>query len=193
VVKFKSGKILNSSLKKIDLVKSAELTLRSFPNAKAGFSAFLCAIWVRPRPGRSQVSGSHGHVPDPAGFREFYPEDFARRIISFASGARPRTRSAFAEYDAPVLEPLETLQGEVETKSKAQLFSFTDKGGREVALRPEMTRRFVVSSGARERAQASGSSGSASRNFIVRARPKGPPSGILSIQRGHFRRSWHRS
>jgi histidyl-tRNA synthetase len=45
----------------------------------------------------------------------------------------------FAEYDAPVLEPLELYKAKSGDEIEAQLFSFADKGGREVALRPEMT------------------------------------------------------
>jgi histidyl-tRNA synthetase len=45
----------------------------------------------------------------------------------------------FQEYDAPVLEPLDLYRRKSGDEIEAQLFSFTDKGGREVALRPEMT------------------------------------------------------
>lgn len=45
----------------------------------------------------------------------------------------------FSEYDAPVLEPLELYKRKSGDEIEAQLFSFTDKGGRDVALRPEMT------------------------------------------------------
>ena len=50
----------------------------------------------------------------------------------------------FAEYDAPVLEPLELYKTKSGDEIEAQLFSFTDKGGREVALRPEMTMTGMV-------------------------------------------------
>ena len=49
------------------------------------------------------------------------------------------TAFGFAEYDAPVLEPLDLYQAKSGDEIEAQLFSFVDKGGREVALRPEMT------------------------------------------------------
>jgi histidyl-tRNA synthetase len=45
----------------------------------------------------------------------------------------------FQEYDAPVLEPLELYKAKSGDEIEAQLFNFTDKGGREVSLRPEMT------------------------------------------------------
>jgi histidyl-tRNA synthetase len=73
------------------------------------------------------------------GFREFYPEDLARRTHVFRLWRQTATAFGFAEYDAPVLEPLELYKAKSGDEIEAQLFSFTDKGGREVALRPEMT------------------------------------------------------
>jgi len=73
------------------------------------------------------------------GFREFYPEDLARRNHLFRLWRQTARAFGFAEYDAPVLEPLELYKAKSGDEIEAQLFSFTDKGGREVALRPEMT------------------------------------------------------
>jgi len=73
------------------------------------------------------------------GFREFYPEDLARRNHVFRLWRQTAGTFGFAEYDAPVLEPLDLYKRKSGDEIEAQLFSFTDKGGREVALRPEMT------------------------------------------------------
>ena len=73
------------------------------------------------------------------GFREFYPEEFARRNHLFRLWRQTASAFGFAEYDAPVLEPLELYRAKSGDEIETQLFSFTDKGGREVALRPEMT------------------------------------------------------
>lgn len=73
------------------------------------------------------------------GFREFYPEDLARRSHLFRLWRGAARSSGFAEYDAPVLEPLDLYRAKSGDEIENQLFSFTDKGGREVALRPEMT------------------------------------------------------
>lgn len=73
------------------------------------------------------------------GFREFYPEDLARRNHIFRLWRQTATTFGFSEYDAPVLEPLELYKAKSGDEIESQLFSFTDKGGREVALRPEMT------------------------------------------------------
>jgi histidyl-tRNA synthetase len=48
-------------------------------------------------------------------------------------------RFAFAEYDGPPLEPLELYTKKSGDEIVGQLYNFTDKGGREVSLRPEMT------------------------------------------------------
>lgn len=73
------------------------------------------------------------------GFREFYPEDFSRRQHIFRIWRQAATSYGFQEYDAPVLEPLELYTTKSGDEIETQLFSFTDKGGRDVSLRPEMT------------------------------------------------------
>ena len=73
------------------------------------------------------------------GFRDFYPEDFSRRQHIFRNWRSAANSFGFQEYDAPVLEPLELYKTKSGDEIEAQLFSFTDKGGREVSLRPEMT------------------------------------------------------
>ena len=73
------------------------------------------------------------------GFRDFYPADLALRDHIFAAMRRVARRYGFEEYDGPPLEPLELYTGKSGEEIVAQLYAFTDKGDREVALRPEMT------------------------------------------------------
>jgi histidyl-tRNA synthetase len=73
------------------------------------------------------------------GFREFYPEDCAARNGLFQAWRGAARRQGFVEYDAPVLEPLELFTEKSGEEIRSQLFEFADKGGRKVALRPEMT------------------------------------------------------
>ena len=73
------------------------------------------------------------------GFRDFYPEEFALRAHIFDAMRRVARRYAFEEYDGPPLESLELYTGKSGDEIAGQLYGFTDKGGREVALRPEMT------------------------------------------------------
>jgi histidyl-tRNA synthetase len=48
-------------------------------------------------------------------------------------------RYGFVEYDGPPLEPLDLYTKKSGDEIVGQLYTFTDKGDREVALRPEMT------------------------------------------------------
>lgn len=73
------------------------------------------------------------------GFREFFPEEFALRRHLFEAWRRVASRYGFEEYDGPPLEPLELYTAKSGAEIVGQLYTFTDRGGREVALRPEMT------------------------------------------------------
>jgi histidyl-tRNA synthetase len=73
------------------------------------------------------------------GFREFYPADLALRTHIFRTWRTVATRYGFEEYDGPPLEPLELYTAKSGDEIVGQLYNFTDKGGRDVALRPEMT------------------------------------------------------
>ena len=86
------------------------------------------------------------------GFREFYPEALARRNHIFRIWRQCALASGFVEYDAPVLEPLELYKAKSGEEIEQQLFSFADKGGREVALRPELTPTVCRLVGARANA-----------------------------------------
>jgi histidyl-tRNA synthetase len=86
------------------------------------------------------------------GFRDFYPEDLAKRTHVFRLWRQTAAAFGFAEYDTPVLEPLDLYRAKSGDEIEAQLFSFADKGGREVALRPEMTPSVCRLVGARANA-----------------------------------------
>ena len=73
------------------------------------------------------------------GFRDFYPAEFAQRAYIARIWRDIARRYAFVEYDGPPLEALELYTRKSGEEIVGQLYSFTDKGGREVALRPEMT------------------------------------------------------
>ena len=81
------------------------------------------------------------------GFRDFYPEPLphsdtwsadARQHI-FDHWRATARRYGFREYDGPPLEPLELFTAKSGAEIVGQLYNFTDKGEREIALRPEMT------------------------------------------------------
>jgi histidyl-tRNA synthetase len=73
------------------------------------------------------------------GFRDFYPTDLALRSHIFNTWRAVATRYGFEEYDGPPLEPLDLYTTKSGEEIVGQLYNFTDKGDRAVALRPEMT------------------------------------------------------
>ena len=86
------------------------------------------------------------------GFRDFYPEEFATRAFILAAWREVARRFGFVEYDGPPLEPLELYTRKSGDEIVGQLYNFTDKGGRDVALRPEMTPTFARMVGSRANA-----------------------------------------
>ena len=74
-----------------------------------------------------------------SGFRDFYPDECAARNAIFARWRDVARRYGFVEYDGPPLEPLDLFTKKSGQEIVGQLYNFTDKGAREVALRPEMT------------------------------------------------------
>src|SRR5687768_15248959 len=79
---------------------------------------------------------SQGALP---GFRDFYPAELADRAHIMGVWREVAHRYAFVEYDGPPLEPLDLYTKKSGDEIVGQLYNFTDKGGRDVALRPEMT------------------------------------------------------
>jgi histidyl-tRNA synthetase len=73
------------------------------------------------------------------GFRDFLPEDCAKRNYIFARWREVARRYGFTEWEGPVLEATELYKKKSGAEIVDQLFNFTDKGEREIALRPELT------------------------------------------------------
>ena len=86
---------------------------------------------------------SSGEIRGLPGFRDFFPEEFALRRHIFSAWRRVGARYGFTEYDGPPLEPLELYTRKSGAEIVAQLYEFVDRGGRAVALRPEMTPTFA--------------------------------------------------
>ncbi|UCC73128.1 MAG: histidine--tRNA ligase [Gemmatimonadota bacterium] len=83
------------------------------------------------------------------GFRDFYPEELAARSFLLGVWKEVARRYGFEEYDGPPLEPLELYTRKSGDEIVQQLYEFEDKGGRRVALRPEMTPTLARMVGAR--------------------------------------------
>ena len=86
------------------------------------------------------------------GFRDFYPAEMAERAHIMRVWRDVARRFAFVEYDGPPLESLELYTRKSGDEIVGQLYSFTDKGDRQVALRPEMTPTVARMVGARANA-----------------------------------------
>jgi len=74
------------------------------------------------------------------GSRDFYPQD--KRLQKYLFGVMRAVVEKFGyeEYDAPILEPLELFLAKTgEEIINEQTYTFEDRGGRKVAIRPEMT------------------------------------------------------
>jgi len=73
------------------------------------------------------------------GTRDFYPAEM--RIRNYISDAwrRVSLRNGFEEYDAPIFEYLDLFTIKSGEEIASQLFNFTDRGGRNLAIRPEIT------------------------------------------------------
>lgn len=75
----------------------------------------------------------------PKGTRDFYPPDMRLRTWLFSQWRDVAALYGFSEYDAPVLESEGLYTRKAGEEVTQQLYGFEDKGGRAVALRPEMT------------------------------------------------------
>jgi histidyl-tRNA synthetase len=78
-------------------------------------------------------------IPPVKGTRDFYPQDMAVRNWIIDGWKKASLRNGFEEYDGPIFEYLKMFQVKSGDEIVEQLFSFTDRGGRELALRPEIT------------------------------------------------------
>jgi histidyl-tRNA synthetase len=78
-------------------------------------------------------------IPPVKGTRDFYPQDMAVRNWIIDGWKRVSIRNGFEEYDGPIFEYLKMFQIKSGDEIVEQLFSLTDRGGREMALRPEIT------------------------------------------------------
>ena len=78
-------------------------------------------------------------LPPVKGTRDFYPEDMAVRNWIVDGWKEVSIRNGFAEYDGPIFEYLKMFQVKSGEEIAEQLFSFKDRGGRDLAIRPEMT------------------------------------------------------
>jgi len=74
------------------------------------------------------------------GTRDFFPEDMKIRNYLFSVMKQVVRSYGYEEYDGPMIESLDLYRAKTgEEIVGKQIYDFVDKGGREVAIRPEMT------------------------------------------------------
>ena len=78
-------------------------------------------------------------IPSVKGTKDFYPPDMARRNWIINGWKRVSVRNGFEEYDGPIFEYLKMFQIKSGDEIVEQLFSLKDRGGRGLAIRPEIT------------------------------------------------------
>lgn len=115
------------------------------------------------------------------GTRDYYPEDKRIQNYIFNTWRKVVQLHGYEEYGAPLLEPLEVYAAKSgQELANEQTYAFTDRGGRTVAIRPEMTP-------------------SVSRMVAARRQELGYPARLFSIanfmryerpQRGREREFW---
>lgn len=111
--------------------------------------------------GRTSAVASHSKQPGkqeppldcnpPRGTRDFYPEDMRVRQWLFNTWRETAEQFGFEEYDAPVVEHEQLYTRKAGEQVAQQLYSFEDKSGRRLALRPEITpslARMIAGKGA---------------------------------------------
>lgn len=73
------------------------------------------------------------------GTRDFYPDQMRVTRWILDAWRRVSLRNGFEEYDAPLMEPLELFTIKSGDEIVEQLFNMTDRGGRNLAIKPEIT------------------------------------------------------
>lgn len=74
------------------------------------------------------------------GTRDYFPEEKRIQNYIFDTWKRVVERFGYEEYGAPILEPLDVYAAKSgQELVNDQTYTFTDRGGRTVAIRPEMT------------------------------------------------------
>jgi len=74
------------------------------------------------------------------GTRDFYPRDMKLRNWFFGRLRTALESACFEEYEGPMLESLELYAAKSgDELAREQTYNFTDRGGRDLAIRPEMT------------------------------------------------------
>ena len=78
-------------------------------------------------------------IPSVKYMRDFYPEDMCLRDWIEQCWRRASEQAGFLPWDGPILEHLDLYKRKSGEEIVGQLYTLADRGGRELAIRPEMT------------------------------------------------------
>lgn len=87
----------------------------------------------------AQESSKPKRFQGPKGTRDFYPEDMLRRRFLEQAWRTASIRNGFDEIEGPTLESLDLYRVKSGDQIVSELFHLEDRGGRQLALRPEFT------------------------------------------------------
>jgi len=79
------------------------------------------------------------NIARPRGTRDFYPQAMAWRSYLIDAWRRVSIRHGFDQVDGPIFEHLDTYKVKSGEGIVSELFHFEDRGGRQLAIRPEFT------------------------------------------------------
>jgi histidyl-tRNA synthetase len=82
-------------------------------------------------------------IQTPKGTRDFYPADMRIQNHVFDAWRSVCRAFGYEEYEGPTFEHLELYVGKSGPEIVEQLYTFKDKGDRDLALRPELTPTFA--------------------------------------------------
>ena len=115
-----------------------------------GMGGLVAAVATRTNSFKRALTVRGGMYDSVKGFRDFYPEEMGARRWAMDTIEDTARRYGFREIGTPALEPTEMYTDKSGEEIVEELYSFEDKGGREVALTPELTptvARMVVAKG----------------------------------------------
>ncbi len=116
----------------------------------------------------------------PKGTRDFYPQDMAWHNYVLDAWRRVSVRNGFEQVDGPIFESLDLYKVKSGEGIISELFHFTDRGERELAIRPEFTPTLARMVADRANALPKPIKWFATPNFCRAERP----------QRGRLREFW---
>jgi histidyl-tRNA synthetase len=142
---------LGRCLPRLARCRAGRRALTLTPHAAAAEAASAASGRAATRSDAASDSDEKIDLAPPKGTRDCYPDDMRLRKWLFGEFEAVSQLFGFEPYDAPLLENEALFVRKAGEEIREQLFNFRDKGGRAMALRPELTpslARMVLAKGA---------------------------------------------